>query len=140
MDAGDVLICAPRRASRERVCHGVPISTETQFAGAAVHCNMLHHSPANLSDAPSSRLLCAFNARSNPVTAAPAHPAYRPHAIWDDACVKEMGRRQLAGGGQGSSVLSTTVQPLVTPRRSLASDHRQVISGSTRSLLAFPGK
>ena len=67
MDAGDVLICAPRRASRERVCHGVPISTETRAPGAAVHCNMLHHSPANLSDAPSSRLLCAFNARSNPV-------------------------------------------------------------------------
>jgi len=84
-----------------------------------VRSNTLHHSPPNRSDSPTRRLLCAYNARSNPVTAGNAHPAYTPVTptpnsgreklsccdqkqsvgaqldVWPDSCVKEYGEMQV---------------------------------------------
>ena len=91
--------------------------------------NTLHHSPPNRSDSPTRRLLCAYNALSNPVTAGNAHPAYTPvtpasiparkgflaHgpkqsvgpqlAVWPDSCVKEYGEMQVEMIRSGEGVL-----------------------------------
>ena len=61
------------------------------------HANLLHRSDQNRSDDPRWSLICCYNTRHNPCRDLPGHPNYRPLAKWDDARIKELGRRQAAG-------------------------------------------
>lgn len=60
------------------------------------HANLLHRSDQNHSDDPRWSLICCYNTRHNPCQDRPGHPSYTPLAKWDDARIKELGRRQWA--------------------------------------------
>lgn len=65
-------------------------------AGAAIffHCNLLHRSDQNKSPDPRWAFICCYNARSNDPYKESRHPRYAPLEKWDDARVKDVGRRQ----------------------------------------------
>ncbi|MEX1094706.1 MAG: phytanoyl-CoA dioxygenase family protein [Planctomycetales bacterium] len=67
-------------------------------AGSAVffHSNLLHRSDQNKSAAPRWAFICCYNTKSNDPYKESRHPRYAPLEKWDDARVKEVGRRQLA--------------------------------------------
>lgn len=66
--------------------------------GSAVffHCNTLHRSDQNASDRPRWAFICCYNTRRNSPYRPTRHPAYEPMEVWDDARVREVGRRHLA--------------------------------------------
>lgn len=64
--------------------------------GSAVffHSNLLHRSDQNKSDNPRWAFICCYNTKSNDPYKESRHPRYSPMEKWDDARVKEVGRRQ----------------------------------------------
>jgi ectoine hydroxylase len=65
--------------------------------GSAIffHCNLLHRSDQNKSPDPRWAFIACYNARRNNPYMESRHPRYTPLEKWDDARVKEIGRRQL---------------------------------------------
>lgn len=66
--------------------------------GSAVlfHGNTLHRSDQNKSEHPRWAFICCYNARHNDPYKESRHPRYTPLDVWEDARVKEIGRRQWA--------------------------------------------
>ncbi len=59
------------------------------------HCNLLHRSDRNSSDAPRWAFICCYNAASNDPYKESRHPRYEFLEKWRDERIKEMGRQQL---------------------------------------------
>lgn len=64
--------------------------------GSAIffHCNLLHRSDQNKSPDPRWAFIACYNARRNDPYIDSRHPRYTPLEKWDDAHIKEIGRRQ----------------------------------------------
>ncbi|WP_010582721.1 phytanoyl-CoA dioxygenase family protein [Schlesneria paludicola] len=63
--------------------------------GSAIffHANTLHRSDQNTSENPRWAFICCYNTRHNDPYKESEHPGYSPLEIWDDGCVKEIGKR-----------------------------------------------
>ena len=61
------------------------------------HCNTLHRSDQNQSPDPRWAFICCYNAARNDPYKESRHPRYRPLEKWDDARIKEIGRRDAVG-------------------------------------------
>ena len=59
------------------------------------HCNLLHRSGANRTDAPRLSLICCYNAARNDPYVLGRHPAYSPLATVEDGALVAVGRTQL---------------------------------------------
>jgi Phytanoyl-CoA dioxygenase (PhyH) len=59
------------------------------------HCNLLHRSDRNDSDAPRWALICCYNAARNDPYKESRHPRYRYLEKWPDERIKEVGVEQL---------------------------------------------
>jgi ectoine hydroxylase len=66
--------------------------------GSAIffHCNLLHSSAQNRSEAPRWALICCYNAASNDPYKDSRHPRYSYLEKWSDTRIKEIGRRDVA--------------------------------------------
>lgn len=64
--------------------------------GLFFHCNTLHRSDANRSDAPRLSVIACYNTRENDPVREHHHPRYTPLEVWDDARLLEAARTQLA--------------------------------------------
>ncbi|MEX0727437.1 MAG: phytanoyl-CoA dioxygenase family protein [Planctomycetaceae bacterium] len=66
--------------------------------GAAVlfHCNLLHRSDQNQSDAPRWAFICCYNAAANDPYKESRHPRYSRLEKWPYDRIREVGERQLA--------------------------------------------
>ncbi|HLH78864.1 MAG TPA: phytanoyl-CoA dioxygenase family protein [Chthonomonas sp.] len=62
--------------------------------GVFFHCNLLHRSDANRSPHPRWTFLCCYNAARNDPFKPGWYPNYSYLEKWDDARIKEVGRRQ----------------------------------------------
>ncbi|MDA1192773.1 MAG: phytanoyl-CoA dioxygenase family protein [Candidatus Poribacteria bacterium] len=65
------------------------------------HANLLHCSAPNESDDPRWTLICCYNTKHNPCRDLPGHGSYRHLEKWDDARIKEIGRRQWSSLQEG---------------------------------------
>ena len=88
-------------ANMERVnatLERLPIAYCEMEPGSAVffHSNTLHRSDQNRSANPRWAFICCYNSRHNNPYKESHHPSYSYLEKWDDAKVKEVGRRQWA--------------------------------------------
>lgn len=60
------------------------------------HCNLLHRSDQNRSDAPRWSMICCYNAARNDPYKESRHPRYTPLQVVPDATIKEVGVRRFA--------------------------------------------
>ena len=67
------------------------------------HCNLLHRSDQNRSDAPRWSMICCYNAARNDPYKDSRHLRYAPLEKWEDERVREIGRRQWEGVRTGMS-------------------------------------
>jgi ectoine hydroxylase-related dioxygenase (phytanoyl-CoA dioxygenase family) len=71
------------------------------------HCNTLHRSDQNKSADPRWALICCYNAARNNPYKESRHPRYSFLEKWEDARIKEVGRRQWAQLGGEAARLQT---------------------------------
>lgn len=64
--------------------------------GSAIffHCNLLHRSDQNKSDAPRWAFICCYNAARNNPYKESRHPRYSPLEVWDHSQVLQVGETQ----------------------------------------------
>jgi hypothetical protein len=63
------------------------------------HCNLLHRSDQNRSDAPRWSMICCYNAARNDPYKESHHPRYTPLEVVPDAGVREVGVKRFADDG-----------------------------------------
>ncbi len=61
--------------------------------GLFFHCNLLHASPANMSDQPRWGLICCYNTRHNSPYREGPHPSYTPLARVPDSAILQTGHQ-----------------------------------------------
>ncbi len=60
------------------------------------HCNLLHRSDRNTSEAPRWSMICCYNAARNDPCKESHHPRYTPLKVVPDAAIKEVGVKRFA--------------------------------------------
>jgi len=100
-------------ADRERVeeiLKRMPLDYVEMRPGDALffHCNLLHRSDQNRSDAPRWAMICCYNAARNDPYKESHHPRYTPLAVVPDARIKEVGVRRFADDASDVAWLEDT--------------------------------
>src|SRR5262249_37671269 len=72
------------------------------------HCNLLHRSDQNRSDAPRWAMICCYNAARNDPYKESHHPRYTPLSVVPDAKIKEVGIKRFADDASDVAWLADT--------------------------------